>query len=184
LRIDMWETNKSLGAKQPPLADLTDIWMPTLRAGDRPVPRVGSMGFSVMKQVPYRGDAHTENATRFAYFLTNPVHLARSQVRQFRHLPPSRELGEIFPELLHADDKWVRFYNEVINSDVGIVPATMSPDDPGAAQYGALRVKVDEWLSRQGIDYLQQVIYQKLTPHEGATKFFSDLKAIEKAQTP
>jgi len=180
LRADIWEGNRMLGVRQPPLADLTAIWMPTAKAGDRPVPRAGVMGFSVLKQTPYKGDAHTDNAMRAAAYLTDPVHLARSQLRQFRHLPPdSHAFGEIFPELLHSDDRWVKFYNDVMDSKLPVVPQAPPPGDPHAAQYADLRNKVDQWLARQGMDYLQQVIYQKLTPHEGATRFFNDLKALD-----
>jgi ABC-type glycerol-3-phosphate transport system substrate-binding protein len=179
MRADIWAANQALGAHQPPLAELTDIWMPTARARDRPVPRAGAMGFSVFKQSPYKGDVHTENAMRVAAFITNPVHLARSQLRQFRHLPPaSREFGEIFPELLHADDPWVKFYNDVMNSGVPMVPFAPPAGSPQAPGYGPLRVKVDQWLARQGNDYLQQVVYRRRTPHEAAVRFFDDLHAL------
>jgi hypothetical protein len=138
------------------------------------------MGFSVMKQSPYKGDLHTDHAMRVALFLTHPVHLARSQIRQFRHLPPNpKEFGEIYPELLHSDDRWVKFYNEVMESDVPIVSEPLPGDVASAAQGAAFHAKVEQWISRQGIDYLQQVIYQKLSPHEGAARFYRDLKALE-----
>ncbi len=179
LRAEIWESNNRLGVRQPPLSDLTVIWMPTARLGDRPVPRAGVMGFSVFKQIPYKGDVHTNNAMRVAYFLTHPTHLARSQLRQFRHLPPDpAQFGEIFPELLHADDRWVKFYNELMNSGIPVVGQVPAPGDPAAAQYASLSTKVDQWLTREGMDYLQQVIYQKITPHEGATQFFNRLKAV------
>jgi hypothetical protein len=137
------------------------------------------MGFSVMKQIPFKGDAHTENAMRVAAFLTHPVHLARSQLRQFRHLPPDpKQFGEIFPELMHGDDPWVKFYNAVMDSDVAVVAKAPAPGEPGAAQFAELSYKVNEWLGRDGMNYLQQVIYQKMTAQDGAAKFFAELKAL------
>jgi len=178
LRREIWESNRALGAHQPEPPELTAIWMPTARTGDRPAPRAGVMGFSVLKQIPYKGDAHTERAMRVALFLTHPVHLARSQVREFRHLPPdSNEFGEIYPELMHRDDPWVQFYNQVMDSNVPIAPGGVPVGD--ANQLAALRAKVDQWMAKQGMEYLQEVIYQKLTPHEGAVRFFRDLKALD-----
>jgi len=137
------------------------------------------MGFSVLRQTPYKGDAHTENALRVALFLTHPVHLARSQVRQFRHLPPdAARFGRIFPELLHADDPWVKFYNEIMDSDIPLVSQPLPPADPSAPQFLALRAKVDRWLEKEGIGYLEQVIYRKVTPREGARLFYAGLHAV------
>lgn len=180
LRREIWQANVALGAHPPEPPELSAIWMPTLKAGDRPGPRAGVMGFSVFRQNPYKGDAHTENAMRVALFFTHPVHLARSQVRQFRHLPPSpKEFADIYPELLHSDDKWVKFYNEVMDSNVPIAPEPESTDEASIAQRAALHAKVDQWLSKQGVEYLQQVIYQKLTPHDAAEKFFRELKSLD-----
>jgi hypothetical protein len=180
LRREIWASNHALGAHQPEPPELAAIWMPTERAGDRPVPRAGVMGFSVLKQIPYKGDLHTEHAMRVGLFLTHPVHLARSQVREFRHLPPDpKKFGEIYPELMHRDDQWVQFYNQVMDSDIPIVPGDAGVGDVN--QLAALRAKVDQWITKQGMDYLQEVIYQKLTPHEGAIRFFHDLKALDDA---
>jgi hypothetical protein len=181
LRREIWQTNVALGAHQPEPPELSAVWMPTARAGDRPVPRAGVMGFSVLKQNPYKGDAHTDRAMRVALFLTHPVHLARSQIRSFRHLPPdSKAFGEIYPELLHSDDPWVKFYNQVMDSDIPVVAEAPAPNDPSVSQLSALRTKVDQWITRQGMQYLQQVIFRKLTPHEGAVRFFRELKALDK----
>jgi hypothetical protein len=178
LRREIWEANEKLGAHQPPLPELSAIWMPT-ESGERAAPRAGVMGFSVMKQIPYKGDQHTDHAMRVALFLTHPVHLARSQIRSFRHLPPNpKEFAEIYPELLHSDDKWVQFYNEVMDSDLPIVPDPTSPNDPAIAQHAALAAKVGQWITKQGMEYLQEVIYQKLSPHEAAVKFYHDLKEL------
>jgi len=180
LRMEIWRANEMLGNKQPEPPPLTSIWMPATAPGQKGTPLAGVMGFSVMKQDPYRGDAHTENAMRVAFFLTHPVNLARSQIRTFRHLPADpKAFGEIYPELLHSDDKWVKFYNEVMDSDLPVISDAPSPGEEGAAQYAALRARVDQWLARQGMDYLQQVIYQKLSPEEGARKFFHELKALQ-----
>jgi ABC-type glycerol-3-phosphate transport system substrate-binding protein len=177
LRREIWEANVAMGAHQPEPPELTCIWMPTAKAGDRPAPRAGVMGFSVLKQVPYKGDAHTENAMRVALFMTHPVHLARSQIRSFRHLPPNpKEFGEIYPELMHSDDKWVKFYNQVMDSGIPIAPEEPKAEVAQAAEY---RATVDKWMAGPGIEYLQEVIYQKLTPHEGAERFFRDLKALK-----
>ncbi len=126
-----WESDlRMAGDINPEPPELTAIWMPTARLGDRPVPRAGVMGFSVLKQIPYQGDAHTDHAMQVALFLTHPVHLARSQVREFRHLPPdAKAFGEIYPELMHNDDPWVKFYNQVMDSDVPIVPGNVTVGD-------------------------------------------------------
>src|SRR5690348_85467 len=139
------------------------------------------MGFSVLKQTPYKGDVHTDNAMRVAMFLTHPVHLARSQIRQFRHLPPDpKEFAEIYPELVHSDDRWVKFYNEVMDSNIPIAPEPPSGDESAIFQGMAFHAKVEQWISKEGIEYLQEVIYRKLTPHQGAEKFYRELKALEK----
>jgi len=131
--------------------DLTVIWMPTLKPGERPAPRAGVMGFSVLKQTPYQGDAHTENALRAAQFLTHPVHLARSQLRRFRHLPPDPvRFGNIYPELLQQDDPWVKFYNTIMDSDLPLVAEPLSSNDPTAPQYAMIRAELDRWLEREG----------------------------------
>jgi ABC-type glycerol-3-phosphate transport system substrate-binding protein len=180
LRLDIWDQEARRGIRRDlPRPDLTVIWMPTLKAGDRPVPRAGVMGFSVMKQTPYKGDAHTQDALRAALYLTHPVHLTRSQLRKFRHLPPEPErFGKMFPELIDNSDQWVRFYNDVINSDAPRSEAPMGADTPGLVQYQQLRQEFDRWLDRTGIGYLQEVIYQRCTPEEGAHKFFEDLKGL------
>ena len=178
LRMDIWASEQTLGAKvQGPPPDLTVLWMPTLKPGDRPAPRAGVMGFSVLKQESYKGDAHTENALRVALYLTHPVHLARSQLRGFRHLPPDPvRFGRIFPELLQKDDPGVQFYNSVMNSDIPIVSLPPAPTDPSRLQYLALGAKMDRWLEKKGMDYLQQVIYGKLTLREAAKQFYEGLK--------
>src|SRR5439155_1972747 len=135
------------------------------------------MGFSVLKQEPYKGDAHTENAMRVAMFLTHPVHLARSQLRFFRHLPPNpQRFGEIFPELVNADDKWVKFYNAAADSDIAVAGSPPTVGDP--KQAAELRAKVDQWLAAEGMNILEEVIYKKVTPKEGAERFFSELKRL------
>jgi len=180
LRMEIWQANKTLGNIQPAPPELTSLWMPSITPGQKGTPRAGVMGFSILKQIPYQGDTHTDNAMRVAYFLTHPVHLARSQIRTFRHLPPDpASFAEIYPELLHSDDKWVKFYNDVMNSPLPLLSDAPGPGDPSAAQYAALRAKVDQWLAGPGMDYLQQVIYKKLTPDQGAAAFFHDLKALE-----
>ena len=180
LRREIWEADKAMGANlEGPPPDLTVIWMPTLRAGDRPAPRATVMGFSVLKQSPYKGDAHTENALRVAEFLTHPVHLARSQLRRFRHLPPDPvRFGTIYPELLQNDDPWVRFYNQVMDSDLPLVGPVLSPSDPSFPQYLKLRSEIDQWLEKKGIGFLEQVAYQKLDPREGAHRFYEGLRNL------
>jgi hypothetical protein len=176
LRREIWQADVAMGAHTPEPPELTCIWMPTEKKGEWPAPRAGVMGFSVLKQIPYKGDAHTENAMRVALFLTHPVHLARSQIRNFRHLPPNpKEFGEIYPELMHSDDKWVKFYNDVMASSIPIAPEEPKAEVAQAAQF---RATVDKWMAGPGMEYLQQVIYQKLTPHEGAVRFYRDLKAL------
>jgi len=180
LRQEIWEANRALGSHQPAPPPLTAIWMPTARPGDRPVPRAGVMGFSVLKQIPYKGDVHTDHAMRVAFFITHPIHLARSQIREFRHLPPSsNEFGEIYPELLHSNDPWVKFYNQVMDSNVAVVPDDPPQPESARAQGAALGAKLNQWMETQGSEYLQEVIYQKLTPQEGAERFYRDLKALE-----
>jgi hypothetical protein len=180
LRMEIWHDNEMLGHHQPPPPPLTSIWMPADIPGQKGTPRGGVMGFAVLKQNPYQGDAHTANAMRVAYFLTHPVNLVRFQLRTFRHLPADpKAFGEIYPELLHSDDKWVKFYNDVMDSDLPIVSDAPSPGEPGASQFAELSAKVDKWLRRQGMDYLQQVIYRTLTPREGAARFFRELKALQ-----
>jgi ABC-type glycerol-3-phosphate transport system substrate-binding protein len=183
LRREIWEADKAMGANVESAAggppDLTVIWMPTLKAGDYPAPRASVMGFSVLKQLPYKGDAHTENALRVAQFLTHPVHLARSQLRRFRHLPPDPiRFGAIYPELLHSDDPWVKFYNEIMDSDLPLVGPVLSQSDPSLPQYLRLRSDIDQWLEKEGIGFLEQIAYKKITPHEGAHRFYEALKAV------
>jgi hypothetical protein len=184
LRMEIWKENEALGVHQPSPPPLTAIGMPAEKLGEKGegagTPRAGVLGFSVMKQIPYQGDAHTDNAMRVALFLSHPVHLARSQMRTFRHLPADpKEFAEIYPELLHSDDPWVKFYNQVMDSDVPVVSNAPAPGDPAAAQYAELRARVDEWLATNGMNYLQQVIYRKISVREGAAKFYRELKALD-----
>ena len=66
--------------------------------------------------------------------MTHPVHQARWQVRTFRHLPPDpQHFAEIYPELLHSDDQWVKFYNEVMDSGLPVVSDAPGPEEPSAA---------------------------------------------------
>jgi hypothetical protein len=175
LRREIWQSNVALGAHQLEPPELTAIWMPTAKPGEFPCPRAGVMGFSVLKQIPYKGDAHTDNAMRVALFLTHPVHLARSQIRSFRHLPPDpKAFGEIYPELMHSDDKWVQFYNHVMDSGIPIVAD--EPVDP--SDNARLGAKLDHWMTKQGMEYLQEVIFRKISVHEGAERFYHDLKKL------
>jgi hypothetical protein len=77
---------------------------------------------------------------------------------------------------MHSDDKWVKFYNEVMASSIPIPPEEPKAEVAQAAQF---RATVDKWMAGPGMEYLQQVIYQKLTPHEGAVRFYRDLKALK-----
>ncbi|GMV95149.1 MAG: hypothetical protein AMXMBFR82_49270 [Candidatus Hydrogenedentota bacterium] len=173
---DMWEADFAAGAVTGDPPDLCVIWMPTRESGMRPAPRAGVMGFSVLKQTPYKGDAHTENALRVANYFADPAHLARSQLRRFHHLPPDTEaFARLFPELMQTDDPWVRFYNKVMESDIPIVEEPLSPSDPHTQQYAALRTAVDQWLEKSGRDYIEQVVYQRLTPQEAARRFMEGL---------
>jgi hypothetical protein len=178
--MDIWKENVAMGVHQPPPPPLTAIWMPAENPGEKGAPRAGVLGFSVMKQIPYKGDVHTDDAMRVGLFLTHPVHLARSQITAFRHLPADpKEFAEIYPELLNSDNPWVKFYNQVMDSDLPVVSNAPAPGDPGAAQYAELSAKVNEWLATRGMNYLQQVIYQKISVREGAAKFYRELKALD-----
>jgi len=179
LRKEIWETEVKQGARQGPPPDLTVVWMPTLRQGDRPVPRAGVTGFSVMKQIPYKGEAHTENAIRVALYLTHPIHLVRSQMRSFRHLPPEpKRFARIFPELIDNNDPWVRFYNETLESDIPLIPKPLSEKTPQAGIYRQMENELDQWFEKRGVEFIQQVIYGKSTPREAAKGFFTELHAI------
>ena len=63
-RIEIWQANQMLGVRQPPPPELTSVWMPASAPGKKELLCAGVMGFSVLKQIPYRGDAHTDNAMR------------------------------------------------------------------------------------------------------------------------
>ncbi|MCC6489731.1 MAG: carbohydrate ABC transporter substrate-binding protein [Candidatus Hydrogenedentes bacterium] len=182
---ETWEADHARGATQgdePP--DLTVIWMPTREPGMWPAPRAGVLGFSVLKQSPYKGDAHTENALRVAKFLSDPAHLARSQLRRFRHLPPDTQaFARLFPELVPADDPWVQFYTKVMESEIPVVEEPLSPGDPATAQYAILRLAIDQWFEKEGRGLIEQVIYQRLTPHDAAKKFMDGLRAAVTAAT-
>jgi hypothetical protein len=179
LWMDIWNREHAQDATNASPPDLTVVWMPTLKAGDRPVPRAGVYGLSVMRQTPHKGQTHTTNALRVARFLTHPVHLVRSQLREFRHLPPdSRRFGTIFPELLHSEDPGVQFYNEVMDSDTPVVSEPLSTSDPNAAQYAVLGALLDQWLHKEGSRIIQEVVYQRLTPREGAKQFMEGLRHV------
>ncbi|MFH1741447.1 MAG: extracellular solute-binding protein [bacterium] len=180
LRHDIWEMEISQGAKNKgELPDLTSIWMPTLHPGDRPAPRAGILGFSILKQTPYKGDAHTRNALRVALFLTHPAHLARSQFRMFRHLPPEPgRFGRIFPELIQVDDPWVKYYNEMLDSDVPFVPPPLSSDTPDPVGCQKTGIELDRWIEKTGMDYLQQVVYEKMSPREAAKRFYEGIQEV------
>lgn len=180
LRKDIWEVeNRKGGARTPEPPDLSVVWVPTLNKGDRSVPRAGVMGFTVMKQTPYKGDSHTENAIRVAQFLSHPAHLARSQFRKFKHLTPEpKRFGRMFPELLGAEDKWVQFYDEVFNSDYPVAESPLSANTPEIQQFQQLRLDFDRWLDREGMTLLQEVLFERMTPEEGAKKFYEELKRL------
>jgi ABC-type glycerol-3-phosphate transport system substrate-binding protein len=180
LRRDIWDLEAKQGlhpGQEPP--DLAVVWMPTAERGGRPVPRAGVMGFNVLKQTPCLGDAHTENSIRAALYLTHPVHLVRSQLRSFRHLPPEPErFGKMFPELIDNSDPWVKFYNEIIDSDVPMAEPPLSESTPGLQEYRQLRLEFERWMERKGVGYLQETIYQKISPEEGARQFFQELEDL------
>lgn len=182
-RLDMWDLEEKQGVvHENPRPDLTVVWMPTLKAGDRPVPRSGLYGFNVMRQTPYKGDEHTHNAIRVALFITHPVHLVRSQFRRFRHLPadPVR-FSRMFPEMVDPADKWVRFYEEVFNSDIPLAEPPLGSETPDLENYLKLRVEFTRWMEKSGITYLQEVIFRRMTPEEGARKFMEDLRALPRS---
>jgi multiple sugar transport system substrate-binding protein len=179
LRNEIWETEVRQGVREGDPPDLTVVWMPTLKRGDKPVPQAGVMGFGIMKQTPYQGDNHTENAIRVALFLTHPTHLARSQLREFRHLPPEpRRFERIFPELIDNKDPWVAFYNETMDSDIPLVPKPEGFDTPDLEQYHRIGSDFDRWMEKKGVEYLQQVVYGRLTPAEATDLFWEGLCAI------
>jgi len=171
LRKEIWETEVRQGVRTGEPPDMTVLWMPTLKPGDRPVPQAGVLGFSIMKQAPYKGDAHTDNAIRVALFLTHPVLLARSQLRQFRHLPPEPlRFEKIYPELIDNDDPWVRFYNEIMDSEVPLVIRPKGMDTPDLERFHLLTNEFDRWFRKEGVEYIQQVVYGKLLPEEAAKR--------------
>lgn len=179
---EVWDADHTAGVVSGEPPDLCVIWMPTREPGMRPAPRAGVMGFSVLKQTPYKGDAHTENALRVAKFLADPAHLARSQLRRFRHLPPdTAAFARLFPELVRTDDPWVRFYTEVMESDIPVVEEPLSPNAPHTAQYAILRTAVDQWLEKEGKGFIEQVVYQRLTPREAARRFMEGLRGALKS---
>jgi multiple sugar transport system substrate-binding protein len=179
LRKEIWETEVRQGVREGEPPDLTVVWMPTLNRGDKPVPHAGVMGFSIMKQTPDKGDAHTDNAIRVALFLTHPAHLGRSQLREFRHLPPEPlRFEKIFPELIDNDDPWVAFYNETMDSDIPLVTTPLGLDTPDLDRYHRIRNEFDRWMEKKGVEFLQQVIYGKLTPEEATDLFWEGLRGI------
>ena len=175
---DIWDLEVKQGVKKPnPFPDLTTFWTPTLRKGDWPSPSAGVYGLSVLKQTPYKGDTHTRNACRVALFLTHPVHLARSQMRFFRHLPPEPErFGKIFPELIDMNDRWVKYYNEVMESGHWHTLGVDSATAPDFTAYQAVNMEVINWLRKTGYGVMEQVIYQKITPEEGGRRLFVGIK--------
>ena len=180
LRTEIWQANQMLGVRQPSPPPLTSVWMPgEPQPGKKELLAPGSWAFH-SQAIPYPAMLIPTMPCAVAFFVTHPVHQARWQVCTFRHLPPDpQRFAEIYPELLHSDDRWVKFYNEVMDSGLPVVSDAPGPEEPSAAQYASLRSKVDLWLAKEGMDYLQQVIYQKMTPEEGARRFFHDLKAME-----
>ena len=153
--------------------------MPTFAEGLGPSTLAGVMGFSVFRQTPYKGDAHTENALRVACFLTHPVHLARSQLRRFRHLPPEpKRLARIYPELTRSSDPWVKFYNDVMDSDIPWVAEPMTPGTPATRLFMEYTTEFDVWLEKKGMSCLEQVVYQRLTPTEGARLFYEGVRQL------
>lgn len=178
MRKETWELEVRQGVQKPhPFPDLTAVWMPTLREGDRPSPTGGVYGFSVLKQTPYKGDVHTRNACRVALYLTHPVHLGRSQLRQFRHLPPAPErFGKIFPELIDLNDPWVQYYNEAVESGYWHVRAAQSSDTPDMSAYQQVGLEKSNWLRKTGLGYLEAVIYKRMTPEVAAKKFYDGLQ--------
>lgn len=180
LHREVWQADKNAGAKvgdTPP--DLCVIWMPTLKPGDRPAPRAGVMGFSVFKQTPYKGDAHTDNALQVAAFITHPTHLARTQLRRFRHLPPNPgQFNALFPELAQQTNPWIAFYNEVMDSDVPYAADVLSADDPATPGFLQARAALDRWIEKEGVPLLEQVIYDQLAPDEGAHRFHTGMRTV------
>ena len=180
MRKETWDLEVRQGVEKPhPFPDLTAVWMPTLRAGDRPSPIGGVYGLSVLRQEPYKGDAHTRNACRVALYLTHPVHLARSQLRSFRHLPPDpQRFGAIFPELIDLEDPWVRFYNEAVDSGYWHARVAQFSDMLNLPAFQQVLLEKTNWLRRKGLGYLEEVIYEKSTPREAARRFHIELKQV------
>ena len=95
-------------------------------------------------------------------------------------MPPNPiEFGKVFPELTHRDDAWVQLYLEMMDSDIPLVAEPLSQADPSTGRYLALRRDVDQWLEREGVGFLEQVIHGKLTPAEGAEFFYERLLALD-----
>ena len=42
----------------------------------------------------------------------------------------------------------------------------------------ALRTEVERWLEKEGMGFLEQVVYGKMTPHQAAEGFIQGLRVV------
>ena len=164
----------------------TSVPVPTPRAGMPLIFRAGSDGFGVMRQIPYKGDAHTRHALEFASYLTSPKVQAELMTVSKFHVNPWPDEEAVFEfakgykDPIKADPglrrQWT-LYLEWLNSPNVVAPNLAWPDQDARDM---ISMRIEGFKSGAGHQILEQVLYNKKAPEVAARETLAGIeRAIE-----
>jgi len=160
----------------------TSVPVPTPRGGMPLVFRAGADGYGVMRQIPYKGDAHTRHALEFARYLTSPEVLAKCMMATKFHVNPWPDEEAVF--------RYAKGYKDPIKSDPGLnrqwklylewldsknvcSPTRTWPDQDTRDQ---IQVRVEGFKNGVGHQIIERVLYNRKDPSDAAREILAGIK--------
>ena len=143
-----------------------------------PVFMVGSTGFSVFKQNPYKGDRHTQNALLFAKYISSPIMVSYFQYRpRGAFPPPSVKTTEIFQNIVNYDHPEWKAYKLFFDS-----PHSWSPSEeiiyPNHDDRRGITLLWQDWKNQRGFPLLEAIALDRISPEEAGKEWFDNIKSV------
>ncbi len=143
-----------------------------------PVFQVGSTGFSVFKQNPYKGDQHTKNALLFAKYISSPIMVSYFQYRpRGAFPPPSSKTTEIFQNIVNYNDPEWKPYKLFFDS-----PYSWSPSEemiyPNHDDRRGITLLWQDWKNQRGFPLLEAIALDQISPEEAGKEWYDNVKKV------
>ncbi len=162
--------------------------MPTPTMADPIVYTISATGYGVLKQMPYRGKKHTQNALDFAKYLTSPEVLAKFFVasnRRYWPWPNEDAVRKVFGKENDPiiTDPWLgrqwNYYLKEFDKKEKIAVTDPNKPIPDQTKAELISTSVFNYLyTGKGHSILENVVYDKIKPDEAAREMLAGVKSV------